>query len=477
MIKYDVSKYPVLSAFLADNESLVKGIRGPFGSGKSVACCMNILKYAQEMPKCHDGIRRSRTLVIRNTYRELEDTTIKTWLQWVPEHIFGTFLRQSKTHFVKFGDVELEVLFRSMDTDDDVRKLLSLELTNIWVNEAREIPWVIIMNAQGRLGRYPRVNDVTEPYTSHIIMDTNSPDTDHWWYKFAEVETPEGFRFYTQPGGLDPNAENLDNLPKNYYTRMIHGADPDWVRVHVHNQYGFIISGKPVFPEYNDLIHSVDVLQPISGLRIVRGWDWGLTPACVLFQLDARGRMLVLDEIVASDMGVERFSDVVLKYCAQNYNKFRFWDIGDPAGAARSQTDEKSCFQIVNAMLYKYYGDNAENITPGRSEIPLRLESIKQHLNRMVDGGPGFLLARKCEMLRKGFLGGYHYRKIRAGSVDKFMDRPEKNRFSHPMDALMHAASVASGISLLDTKHILDDEEETDQTPVSKRGASRICGY
>ncbi|MEW6495379.1 MAG: hypothetical protein AB1589_23105 [Cyanobacteriota bacterium] len=387
-------------------------------------------------------------------------------------------MRQSKTHTVKFGNVELEVIFRSMDTDDDVRKLLSLELTDIWVNEAREIPWTIVMNAQGRLGRYPRQQDVTEPYISHILMDTNSPDTDHWWYKFAEVDTPAGFKFYTQPGGLDPKAENLENLPKNYYTRMMNGADPDWVRVHVHNQYGFIISGKPVFSEYNDLIHSVDELKPVKGLKIVRGWDFGLTPACVFFQLDARGKMLVLDEVVSEDMGIERFADVVLKHSMQNYAHFKFWDIGDPAGAARSQTDERSCFQIINALLYKHYGDKADLIEPGRSEIPLRLESIRQHLNRMVDGGPGFLLHRKCETLRRGFLGGYHYRKVRVGSTDKFMDKPEKNKFSHPMDALQHAASIASGITLLDTTHYDEEEQEYEPSLAERKtGASRICGY
>ena len=48
------------------------------------------------------------------------------------------------THNIKKGDVELEVIFLALDRPEDVKKLLSLELTGVWVNEAREIPKSII---------------------------------------------------------------------------------------------------------------------------------------------------------------------------------------------------------------------------------------------------------------------------------------------------------------------------------------------
>ena len=53
------------------------------------------------------------------------------------------------THLVNFGlgdktTVELEVIFLALDKQEDVKKLLSLELTGVWINEAREIPKSIV---------------------------------------------------------------------------------------------------------------------------------------------------------------------------------------------------------------------------------------------------------------------------------------------------------------------------------------------
>ena len=73
-----------------------------------------------------------------------------------------------------------------------------------------------------RVGRYPQ--DI-EPTWYGIFGDTNAPDTDHWYYRLAEEDKPEGWAFFKQPGGLvrdsadapwreNPAAENIKNLPE-----------------------------------------------------------------------------------------------------------------------------------------------------------------------------------------------------------------------------------------------------------------------
>ena len=47
-----------------------------------------------------------------------------------------------------------------MDRPEDVKKLLSLELTGIWINEAREIPKSIVDACTMRVGRYPSMRKV-----------------------------------------------------------------------------------------------------------------------------------------------------------------------------------------------------------------------------------------------------------------------------------------------------------------------------
>lgn len=469
ILKYDVSQYPVLSSFLSDWDHNVIGIRGPFGSGKSVGCVHKIMMAASQMPKGKDGKRRSRWLVVRNSYRELEDTTIRTWKEWVPENVFGIFKSQAKVHEVRFNDVELDVLFRSLDNDDDVRKILSLEITGAWVNEAREIPWVIMKNIQGRLGRFPRQADVGHDYWTGIIMDTNSPDDSHWWYNFAEVETPSGFKFYSQPSGLSPDAENRFNLPNQYYQRMMQGADEAWVNVHVHNCYGLLLTGRPVYPEYHDTIHVADI-APIPNVDLYRGWDFGLTPACVFVQIDPKGRALVLDEITADDMSIDRFSDVVLTHTKANYGGYKIQDFGDPAGMGRAQTDERSCFDILWNKNIRIEG--------GKQDLTIRVESVKKALNTMVDGKPGFLIHPRCRMLRKGFMGRYSYRKLRVSGSDKYSEKPDKNEYSHIHDALQYVMSMMYGGSLTDPFHTWDEEELEEQyNDYNERGRSSHTGY
>jgi hypothetical protein len=88
---------------------------------------------------------------------------------------------------------EWEVLFVALDTPKDVRKLLSMELvSDAWINEAREVPKVVLDGLTGRVGRYPQTirenpDDVRSKvlfgcHKPQIMLDTNPPDTDHWWY-------------------------------------------------------------------------------------------------------------------------------------------------------------------------------------------------------------------------------------------------------------------------------------------------------
>ena len=101
--------------------------------------CVEIFRRACEQAPQQDGIRRTRFAIVRSTYRELQDTTLKTWLDWFPEDLGQSRLNRSEmTHLLRFNDVECEVMFRALDRPDDVKKLLSLELTGAWINEARE---------------------------------------------------------------------------------------------------------------------------------------------------------------------------------------------------------------------------------------------------------------------------------------------------------------------------------------------------
>ena len=130
----------IIKTFMKD-DTFFRGIRGPVGSGKSVCCCIEVFRRSLTQQKAPDGIRKSRWAIIRNTNPQLRTTTIKTWLDWFPESEWGKFnWSVPYTHRIRKGDIDLEVIFLALDRPEDVKKLLSLELTGIWINEAREIP-------------------------------------------------------------------------------------------------------------------------------------------------------------------------------------------------------------------------------------------------------------------------------------------------------------------------------------------------
>lgn len=423
---------PVAGAFL-NSSAFVRGIRGPLGSGKSTACVIEILRRAAMQRPSWDGIRRTRWAIIRNTYPELKTTTLKTWNQWCPKEYGRLTMDSPICHHVKIGDLDMEVLFLALDREEDVGKLLSMELTGAWVNEAREVPKAIIDALTGRVGRYPSVIEGGCSW-SGIMMDTNPPDDQSWWYKFAEEDVPHGWSFFSQPSGLSVDAENKPNLPPGYYTKIAAGKDPDWVKIYVDGLYGYVTEGKAVFPMYRDRIHcSQTRLEPVPRLPLILGADFGLTPAAVIGQKLADGRWRELNEFTTDNCGVIRFAELLAKFIPEQYPDNEV-DIGfgDPAGNQRGQTDERTALEIMNEYTGWKWKAAPSN------DMVMRLEVVANTLNRLVDGEPGMLISSDCKDLRKGFSGGYHYKPIKTSGSTQYHDAPSKNKYSHPHDALQY---------------------------------------
>jgi len=265
-------------------------------------------------------------------------------------------------------------------------------------------------------------------------MDTNPPDNESWWYKMCEEESPDGWMFYKQPSGMSPEAENLHNLPKDYYKKAIPGKDPDWVKVYVHGEYGFLIEGKPVYPMFRDRTHvSEEVLYPAQGFSLMIGADFGMTPCAVIGQRLPNGRWVIIDEFITEDYGIKRFGEELSAYVLHNYPGFDVSvAVGDPSGDYRSPNSDDTCFDILNEHTPWKWKPAPTN------ELTMRLEAVKHTLNRMVDGDPAFLLSPKCRTLRKGFAGSYHYKTIAGGDGTRTHHAPDKNKFSHPHDALQY---------------------------------------
>ena len=450
----------VLKSFMKD-DTFFRGIRGPVGSGKSVGCCVEIFRRALAQKKNEQGYRRSRWAIIRNTNPQLKTTTIKTWLDWFPESDWGKFTWSVPyTHHIKKGDLDLEVIFLALDRPEDVKKLLSLELTGIWVNEAREIPKSIIDACTMRVGRFPSMREGGATWTG-VIADTNAPEEDHWWpIMSGEVPIPDhipreqakmlvkpdNWQFFTQPSGMKevkndegeiqdyvPNdyAENRKYMREDYYPNLIRGKTKSWIDVYVMNKLGAVQDGKPIYPMFATDMHvAKEEIAIAADLPVYVGLDFGLTPAATIGQ-KVRGRWLIQSEIVAFDMGIVRFAEVLRQELATRFGQCgEVFIYGDPAGDFRAQTDESTPFHILRGAGLRAFP------APSNS-VDLRLESVSSQLQKMVDGKPAFLIDRRCSQLIKGFEGGYQYKRMEV-SGERYADKPDKNMYSHIHDALQY---------------------------------------
>jgi hypothetical protein len=249
----------------------------------------------------------------------------------------------------------------------------------------------------------------------------------------------------------NPDAENVQNhqLGYGYWLRQLSGKTDEWIKVYVLGQYGTVHDGKPVYPEYNDAIHA-RTLTPMRGVMLRIGFDFGLMPAAVITQTDARGRLLVIDELCGEDMAIRRFlQDILIPHLMTIYPEW--WDkkadqilcFGDPAGNQRAQTNEKTCFQeieLTGLRMNPYPKDKSNNFLPRR-------DAVAWFLSKLSGGQPAFLIdGTACPVLRKGFNGGYKYRRIRVTGEERYTDDPVGNVYSHPHDALQYVALEVGGV-------------------------------
>ena len=448
--------------FHLDN-SFVRLLFGPVGCGKSFANCMEIFRRALEQEPASDGIRYSRWAVCRNTYPELKSTTIRTWLDWFPEKIFGKIKYDSPiTHVIRIGDVHLEVLFLPLGCDDDLSKLKSLELTGIYFNELQFFSEFLFEESLERVNRYPGKKLGCGITWTGAIADTNPPDSQHWIYKRFEVLSPEGqkiFKYlpavlkveklkydsqehaYSLDGTLYIKNEKADyamnqQAGSHYWLNLVKSHNDDTIKVSYMGEYGLVRKNRRVYPEYNDQIHCVQNISYHKMTELGMGWDFGNTPAVVFCQLSVHGHFMILDELVCDGGGLDAFcQEIVIPHLNRNYAGWQknFKSVGDPAGVAPSPTDAKTCFEILAKNGIRTRPAKTNAYTPRR-------EAVSFFLRRMIGGRPALMISPKAIVVRQGFNGDYYYMRVNVKHDERYKEEPDKNFASHPHDALQYIA-------------------------------------
>jgi hypothetical protein len=432
-------------------------IAGPVGSGKTTACIFELFRRACEQQKAPDGIRYTRFAILRQTLSQLKQTVLKDIEQWLQG--MCSYKVSDNTITIEIGDVRSQWIMIPLEDIEDQRRLLSMQLTGAWVSECIEIDVNLLPAIAGRCGRYPSAAQGGASWFG-MIADTNMPSEGSDWHRFM-LKPEEGgicpvdWETWIQPGGLDGNAENLNwltqttetlKLPiddpariaqgRKYYERLSRSNGADWVKRYVHAQFGDDPSGTAVFREsFKSAIHCVDNLTPVFERPLLVGQDFGRDPCTLICQLDHRGTLLVLEEVIAEDIGLELHIERAVRpvLMGERYMGKPVAMLGDPAGVAKSNLSEETSFDALKRMGFLAYPAPTNDIDP-------RLRAVETFLMRQG----GVLIDRtRCPTLVRALGGAYRYAKTKAG-IRKPL--PSKSHpYSDIIDAFQYVCLVCHG--------------------------------
>ncbi len=481
MPEINYSAPPTVGSFI-ESEAFMRVILGPVGSGKTTGCIFDILKHCCQQAKGPDGIRRTRFAIVRQTLLQLKMTVLLDILSWLRP--IAEYKVSDQLVTISFGDVYSQWYLIPLEEEDDQKRLLSMQLTGAWLSEAIEINVGLVDAIAGRCGRYPSAAEGGCTWFG-LIADTNTPIIGSPWHSMLELDRPPDWAVFHQPGGLEPDAENLEwllqspetlKLPpedprrraqgRTYYERLARGKNPDWIERYVNAKYGEDPSGTAVFRgSFKRSFHVGKGLKPVNGYPLLIGQDFGRNPCSLICQADAFGRLAVLEEVVAEDIGLELHVTRYLKpvLYSDRYMGQRFAAVGDPSGISKGNFLEENSFDVLVRLGIPAFPAPTNNLDP-------RINAVEQLLLQQRDGGPAILIdEERCPSLVRAMQGAYRFGKTKAGETKPTPEK--KHPWSDIADDLQYVClAINSGLVNLIAKRIRPRADKRPQSRVTAAG-------
>jgi len=255
-----------------------------------------------------------------------------------------------------------------------------------------------------------------------------------------------------------------------------HKRDPEWIKKTKNSmpkkrweiemmRSWHTFAGKPIYEDiFFKNLHVLKIPRSADpDYPIFRGWDFGGNQSCVITQIIG-SQIIVLDELPNAGTNTRTFAPEVISHCNQAFGpEFVYFDIIDPSAMWEGKTAGGfSCSQVMKEFNL--------DPKPARTNDPeLRIDAVTKFLMGSVKSERTLLINPHCNMLIKGFEGGYHYPE--KPSQSRRMDRPVKNLYSHIHDGLQYVCLRA--LKLSKRNHDEEIEYERALTGYSFTGSER----
>ena len=294
-------------------------LEGGIRAQKTTALCASFALHATRYP----GIKQ---YLCRWTEDALDTQLKPAWRAYLSQcHIPFTWNAQEQYDQLPNGSI---VYLRGLKSSDDSRrygKIRGLTLARIGVDQAEEMPVDFWAELQGRL---------SQPNFPQQIWLTPQPvNDDHWIAKEFPADNLKRDYLYLRTNVYD----NRENVGDAYIAELerIYPIGSAQRRTLLEGRRGLASQGTPVYAGYfSRQNHVQDGLQPVRGVPVIEGWDWGHAHPCVVWwQFTSLGGMLGLGAVMGEAMFLEDFAPAALAIRRRWFpDGMEFWSIGDPAG-------------------------------------------------------------------------------------------------------------------------------------------------
>lgn len=292
-------------------------------------------------------------------------------------------------------------------------------------------------------GRLRWFNPANKHGYNRFSLAGNPPENDRHWsqeefvHKVAKDPRLASLRSYYRM----PTDENWKHLPEEYIENLKQYSKA-WQRKYREGHCGIIEEGTPVLvdvfhPETPDGKgwHVSDVkLEPVQGVPVWRGWDFGVAYMSVVWAQfhPELNQFIVHMEVTERQTSALHFGRKVKMISAQMFPGCRFIDYGDPAGVARSAADKRSPFKVLNSI------HKIRVISAPTNDFEKRKDSFIEFMSRLAGAGmPLFCISQHegTEFLQEALELGWAFPENKEGFIMP-AQKPKKNQYSHAADAL-----------------------------------------
>ena len=276
---------------------------GGMGSGKSVILCM--LAIANSM---HDP--GGFSLIARLNYPALENSTMRIFLELVPEN-YGEFQPTAKIFRFRNGH---EIKFHHLDISDPkvAGPIKSMNLSAAYIDEATEISQDIYLLVDGRVRR--------KTATRNMVRLASNPAGHDWvWRMYFDPNRKSAWQNYY---GINCSMMDNQNLPAEYIANARSAWPDDWQQRYVYGTFADF--SDLIYKEFAEVSHVWDsrrqhdifggLHDPPADWPVIVGIDIGSDTehdpwAIVLISVAPDGRLYQFDEIYGNGLLIANIAD------------------------------------------------------------------------------------------------------------------------------------------------------------------------